>query len=77
MTAAAAEARGFPWQQVMAIGLSLLRLPPRDFWAMTPRELAAAAGWLGAPGTDAPRRAEIETMMRIFPDENGRKTKDG
>ncbi len=44
----------------MRVGLAGLRLAPRDFWAMTPRELAAAVGsfstrqamptrqWLGA-----------------------------
>ena len=30
---------GFPWADVMRIGLGVLRLPPHAFWAMTPKEL--------------------------------------
>lgn len=54
----------------MAAGLGLLRLEPRAFWSMTPRELAAAlaavlgAGKVGAP----PSRGELTALMRRFPD---------
>lgn len=50
----------------MAAGLGLLRLSPRDFWSMTPRELAAALGAMSPEA--APRRDELEAMMRAFPD---------
>jgi uncharacterized phage protein (TIGR02216 family) len=50
----------------MAAGFALLRLSPAAFWAMTPRELAAATGRLKR--SDAPRRGEIDEMMRLFPD---------
>lgn len=52
----------------MAAGLSRLRLPARDFWRMTPRELAAALG-LSAGRGGAPDRAGLARMMRQFPDD--------
>lgn len=51
---------------MMAFGFSVLRLSPRDFWTMTPRELRAAASAFG--GTDAPGRAELDRLMARFPD---------
>lgn len=54
----------------MGAGLGLLRLPPRDFWAMTPRELAAALkAVLGDPqAAMPPSRADLESLLRRFPD---------
>lgn len=58
----------FPWDEAMRFGLGVLRLPPRDFWAMTPRELCAASeGLFGRPAT-APSRAAFDALMRQFPD---------
>lgn len=53
----------------MAAGLGLLRLRPADFWAMTPRELAAALQGLGGrlPRAPMPRR-ELSRLMDRFPD---------
>lgn len=51
----------------MAAGLGAMRLSPRDFWAMTPRELAAALG-LGSATRIAPGRADLAALMRRFPD---------
>lgn len=56
----------FPWQQMMALGLGTLRLAPRDFWAATPRELAAACP-VRPPGV-LPRSA-LEQLLQQFPDE--------
>ena len=53
----------------MAFGLGELRLAPRDFWAMTPRELAAAADALGATGEQRLSRAELSDLMSTYPDE--------
>jgi len=50
----------------MALGLGLLRLAPRDFWATTPRELAAALRPPRAPA--APGRDALAGMMAAFPD---------
>jgi len=52
----------------MRLGLGVLRLAPRDFWAMTPRELAAAATALAPPPPAPPSRAALDALMRRFPD---------
>jgi uncharacterized phage protein (TIGR02216 family) len=51
----------------MAAGLGAMRLSPKTFWAMTPRELAAALG-LGIAAPSAPERADLARLMRRFPD---------
>ncbi|WP_255696597.1 rcc01693 family protein [Aurantimonas sp. HBX-1] len=71
MSAAPAEQAGgaaFPWDAAMAAGLGHLRLAPRDFWAMTPRELAAALRPVGGPILQPLRRAELAALIRQFPD---------
>ncbi|MCX5519482.1 phage tail assembly chaperone [Kaistia defluvii] len=58
----------FPWREAMAIGFGLLRLSSREFWALTPRELAAAIEGLTGR-THAPMdRAGLDDLMRRFPD---------
>lgn len=65
----AASGTAFPWQDAMGAGLGLLRLSPRAFWAMTPRELAAALAPLSAAGgARPPQRADLAALMRRFPD---------
>lgn len=56
---------GFPWRSLMAFGLGVLRLSPRDFWAATPRELAAA---LGAEPPRPMARGDFDHLMQRFPD---------
>jgi uncharacterized phage protein (TIGR02216 family) len=51
----------------MAAGLGAMRLSPQAFWAMTPRELAAALG-LGIAARSVPGRADLLALMRRFPD---------
>lgn len=51
----------------MHFGLGTLRLAPRDFWAMTPREVAAAAN-LFLRQADMPDRAALERLMAAYPD---------
>ena len=57
---------GFPWDQIMAMGLGTLRLSPRDFWAATPREIAAA---FPKHRAGALPRAALEHLLQQFPDE--------
>ena len=52
----------------MAVGLGILRLPPATLWSMTPREFAAAAGWL-APTASRPSRRDLGVLMQRFPDD--------
>ena len=68
MSAAAGEARRFPWDDVIALGLGLLRLSTRDFWAATPREMAHALRlYTGDAGTP-PGREAVAALMALFPD---------
>jgi uncharacterized phage protein (TIGR02216 family) len=50
---------------MMELGLGVLRLPPRDFWAATPREIAAAFPQAASIGMG---RADLEQLMMQFPD---------
>jgi len=61
-----------PWQEVMAFGLGVLRLPSDTFWAMTLRELeAAASGVYGPPSLWASlTRREFRSLMTAYPDSN-------
>lgn len=53
----------------MALGLGLLGWAPREFWAATPRELAAAAeGLSGRRRTEPATRAVLNELMARFPD---------
>lgn len=60
-------APAFPWEAALSAGLCRMRLSPKDFWAMTPRELAFALGLL-RPAPAAPGRAALAALMRAFPD---------
>ncbi|RYF88996.1 MAG: phage tail assembly chaperone [Caulobacteraceae bacterium] len=63
--------RGFPWSEAMAFGFGVMRLSSREFWGLTPRELAAAFGGAGGHGRrgSPPTRDGLTEMMRRFPDE--------
>ena len=58
----------FPWKQAIGFGLGVLKLPPEQFWRMTPRELAYAIE--AASGRSAPiDRAALAHLMKRYPDE--------
>jgi len=61
-------AERFPWEVAFAFGFAVMRLSPAEFWAMTPRELAAAMRAFGHGAHAPPGRAEMEAMMQRFPD---------
>jgi uncharacterized phage protein (TIGR02216 family) len=48
----------------------LLRLAPRDFWSMTPRELSLALrGAARLPASEEPfARSNLAALMQRFPD---------
>lgn len=52
----------------MTAGLGLLRLAPDTFWKMTPRELERALAPLRGPVSGPPGRADLDRLMRRFPD---------
>jgi Conserved hypothetical phage protein (DUF2376). len=68
LKAATAQREPFPWQQAMGIAFAWLRLSPKDFWAMSPRELAAALSVFEPGEGQALQRRELEELMRLFPD---------
>ncbi len=67
--AAGGDPRGFVWDGLMRLGLGVLRLPPEAFWAMTPRELAAAASAFGAAPPSPMGRADLDALRARFPDD--------
>lgn len=58
----------FPWDEAMRLGFGILRLGPRDFWALTPRELAAIAAALAGVSPAPPSRSDFEALMNKYPD---------
>jgi uncharacterized phage protein (TIGR02216 family) len=52
----------------MRFGLGVLRLAPRDFWAMTPRELAAAIAVSQGRQIAPLPRDSLAHLMTAFPD---------
>ena len=58
--------RAFPWDEAMRLGFGVLRLSSKEFWGLTPRELASAFSAGRRP--QAPRRSELEALMGAFPD---------
>lgn len=58
----------FPWDEAIGFGLGVLRLPPAQFWAMTPRELAFAIRAVRGTVTEPLDRAALDGLMKQFPD---------
>jgi len=58
----------------MAFGFAAMRLSPAEFWAMTPKELAAAMRAFGHGAHAPPGRADFSDLMQAYPD---RKEHDG
>jgi uncharacterized phage protein (TIGR02216 family) len=58
----------FPWERALAIGLGVLRLPPEQFWSMTPREFSAALRGLYGDPVPPLDRAAFEALAARFPD---------
>ena len=52
----------------MAAAFGLLRLSPRDFWSMTPREMERALSVLSGRSAGAPGRAALSALMLLYPD---------
>ena len=56
----------FAWGDVMAFGFGVLRRSSRELWAMTPRELAAAAIAINGPARERLSLASFSALMRAF-----------
>ncbi len=58
----------FPWDEAIGFGLGILRLSPKNFWAMTPRELAHAIRAVQGPQPEPMTRNALSELMRAYPD---------
>jgi len=58
----------FPWDEAMRLGFGVLHLSSREFWGLTPRELAAAFEALAGRQIRAPDRGGLDRLMERFPD---------
>lgn len=58
----------FPWREAMQLGFGVLHLSSKEFWGLTPRELAAAFEAVSGRRTGAPNRAGLDGLMERFPD---------
>ncbi len=58
----------FPWSEAMRLGFGVLKLSSKEFWGLTPRELAAAFEALSGARPAAPDRGRLAQMMERFPD---------
>ena len=58
----------FPWSEAIGFGLGVLRLPPAQFWTMTPRELAFAIRAVRGAVPEPIDRAALDELMQKFPD---------
>lgn len=64
-------ADSLPWAEILTVAFGVLRYAPQDFWQMTPHELLAALRPLrpfGLASACFPARAEVERLLREFPD---------
>ena len=52
----------------MAFGFGRLRLSPKHFWSMTPRELAAAMRASAPFAHGRLERSALATLMQLYPD---------
>ena len=52
----------------MAVGFGLLRLSPKDFWSMTPREFEWAMSFHRRASDNGPGRGDLAALMSVFPD---------
>jgi uncharacterized phage protein (TIGR02216 family) len=59
------------WPGLMRVGLGVLRLSPEAFWAMTPREFAAAATALAEAAPPPMTRGDLDALRARFPDDGG------
>ena len=59
---------GFPWSDAMRLGFGVLKLSSKEFWGLTPRELAAAFEALSGARGQPPDRARLGRLMERFPD---------
>ena len=61
----------------MAAGFGLLRLSPRTFWSMTPREMERAMSVLKPFSRASLAREDLARLMAAFPDGSALEKENG
>lgn len=59
--------RRMDWAALLRAGVQRLRLTPREFWALTPAELALMLGQ--SAGVAPMARDELDALLKAYPDE--------
>ncbi|GAA6207818.1 hypothetical protein NBRC116601_11110 [Cognatishimia sp. WU-CL00825] len=59
---------GFDWPGLMRAGLRGLHLTPREFWQLTPAELALMLGQSSGPAPMG--RAQLDALLQAYPDKS-------
>ncbi len=52
----------------MGFAFAVLRLSPRAFWSMTPKEISAAIDTVSPRSRQRPERSDLDRLMSRFPD---------
>lgn len=55
------------WGDLQRFGIGHMRLSPKDFWALTPRELMILAG-ISEFGAGHLDKSGLDALMRAYPD---------
>ncbi|WP_279477827.1 phage tail assembly chaperone [Aureimonas sp. SK2] len=63
----ASSAAAFPWDELFATAVCVLRMTPDAVWRASPRELALALRPFAAL-SEPPSRARLDELMQRFPD---------
>jgi uncharacterized phage protein (TIGR02216 family) len=67
---------GFDWPALMQAGMTGLRLPPDQFWRLTPAELRLMLGQHA--GMPSMNRAGLDALLAAYPDKKqGERDDDG
>jgi len=61
----------------MAAAFGLLRLSPKDFWSMTPREMERAMSVLKPLSRASLAREDLARLMTAFPDGSALEKENG
>lgn len=56
----------FDWPALMRLGINRLRLPPEEFWRLTPIEFLLLIGQQDAASSTT--RETLDQLVRAFPD---------
>lgn len=62
------KVEAFPWRKTMAFAFSILKMSPKDFWASSPLEIAAAMEAYSPQSPYPMSQQTLSQLMGQFPD---------